>query len=80
MTGAGRLAVIGLLCSLAGGAAAGEPVRLTHDGRLKFTPVFCDDGASLDLNVMAGGHFIEAAEYRCRSGRVECQEIRALPR
>jgi Tol biopolymer transport system component len=39
-----RLTVISLL---SGSVVAGEPLRLTHDGRLKFTPVFCDDGASL---------------------------------
>ena len=33
--------VVLFLCSV---AAAGEPTRLTFDGRIKYTPVFCSDG------------------------------------
>jgi tricorn protease-like protein len=45
-----RHAICGIavvVSALAGTAAAGEPVRLTFDGRIKFTPVFCHDGESL---------------------------------
>src|SRR6266511_2539664 len=37
------LAVL-LLLSLSGGLSAGEPVRLTSDGKLKFSPVFWSGG------------------------------------
>ena len=36
-----------ILGGLIGSATAGEPVRLTFDGRQKFTPTICHDGESL---------------------------------
>ncbi|MBL8851269.1 MAG: PD40 domain-containing protein [Planctomycetaceae bacterium] len=42
--------VLGLALAVTGGsigAAAGEPVRLTFDGRQKFSPVVCNDGDNL---------------------------------
>ena len=48
MKAAARCIAVALLaCRLCASAQAGEPTRLTFDGRIKFTPVFCNDGESL---------------------------------
>src|SRR5260221_5315766 len=40
-----RLLVLAAMVALGGGTcAAEEPLRLTHDGRLKFSPVVCSGG------------------------------------
>ena len=58
---------------LTSGGLASEPLRLTHDGRLKFSPVFCDEGKAVvyvDLET--------PSLYRLKKLRVADQRTKSL--
>jgi len=68
-----RLVLLMLAGASAAPTPAGELTRLTHDGRLKFSPVFCDDGATLVYV-----DFEKPTLYRLKCLRLDSGECTAL--
>lgn len=56
---------------LAGWLTAGEPTRLTNDGRLKFSPVFCNDGESIVYADLEKPTLLRLQRLRLTDGRIE---------
>lgn len=65
------IAVALLLSHLGSFASAAEPTRLTSDGRIKFTPVFCHDGQSLVYVDFERPNNFRLMRLRLSSGEVE---------
>src|SRR5262245_21368323 len=59
-----------LACSFSS-VQAGDPVRLTHDGRLKFSPVFCNQGQEVVFAELADPTLYRLERLRLRDGSVE---------
>ncbi|MFO1092923.1 MAG: hypothetical protein U0992_06350 [Planctomycetaceae bacterium] len=63
--------IAGALAQLAGGLAAGEPTRLTHDGRQKYTPVFCNDGKQIVFVDLETPSLLRLKRLRLADSQVE---------
>lgn len=67
-----RSAVIACaLAQFARGLTAGEPTRLTHDGRQKYTPVFCNDGEHLVFVDLETPSLLRLKRLRIADGQIE---------
>lgn len=60
-----------LLLLLAVNVRAAEPQRLTHDGRLKFSPVFCDGGESIVYVELESPELYRLKRLRLADGTIE---------